>query len=201
VRITINEDTTFLIADELGNIPEGAELGLYQDDTRFLSRYELRLNDELPLALAARPTDHYAATNVMTNPALAGVAPGDLIVIRQRFVGHGMHEDLDITNHGDTEAALTLGLLLDADFAHIFEVKHANSVEKEAIRREGEFRVEVAHDCDSLRFEYQRGDFRRCLVVGFFSAPARRPSRLPAARSGRPERNGFDCVSPRRLST
>ena len=65
MRITINEDTTFLISDEFGNIPEGAELGLYQDDTRFLSRYELSLNDEMPLSLAARPTDYYVATNVM----------------------------------------------------------------------------------------------------------------------------------------
>src|SRR4051812_2211507 len=125
----------------------------------------------MPLSLAARATDYYAATNVMTNPALAGVPPGVLSIVRQRFVGHGMHEDLDITNHGDAEAAFTVGLLLDADFAHIFEVKQAISVEKEQIRREGEFRVEVAHECDSLRFSYERGDFRRRLVIGFSVPP------------------------------
>src|SRR5437764_10803164 len=103
--MTINEDTTFLITDELGNVPEGAELGLYEDDTRFLSRYQLTLNGEVPLPLAARATDYYAATSVMTNPALSGVLPGVLSVVRQRFVGRGMHDDLDITNHGDTEAA------------------------------------------------------------------------------------------------
>ena len=111
MHITINEDTTFLIHDEFGNVLEGAELGLYQEDTRFLSRYELSLNGEMPLSLAARATDYYAATNVMTNPALAGVPPGVLSIVRQRFVGHGMHEDLDITNHGDAEAAFTAGAL------------------------------------------------------------------------------------------
>jgi hypothetical protein len=53
--------------------------------------------------LAARTTDPYAATNVLTNPALAGVPHGVLSIVRERFVGHGMHEDLDITDHGDSE--------------------------------------------------------------------------------------------------
>jgi hypothetical protein len=44
LRITINEDTTFLITDELGNVPEGAELGLYHEDTRFLCGYWLTLD-------------------------------------------------------------------------------------------------------------------------------------------------------------
>jgi glycogen debranching enzyme len=171
VRITINEDTTFLIADELGNVPEGAELGLYQDDTRFVSHYELCLNGEPPLGLAARATDYYAATHVLTNPPLHGMERNVLSIVRQRLVGRGMHEDLDIVNHGDREAAFTLELRIDADFAHIFDVKREISVEKEAIRRVGDFSLDRARDGNSLRFRYQRGDLRRCLIVGFSEPP------------------------------
>jgi hypothetical protein len=40
MRLTSNEDTTFRISDELGNVPVGTEPGLYQDDTRFLCHDE-----------------------------------------------------------------------------------------------------------------------------------------------------------------
>lgn len=95
--------------------------------------------------LAARPTDYYAATSVMTNPGLSGVLPGVLSIVRQRFVGRGMHDD----------------------------------IEKENVRRDGDYRVEVAHECDSLRFRYQRGDFMRRLVVWVLYAARREGRTLP----------------------
>ncbi len=185
MRITINEDTTFLITDELGNVPEGAELGLYHEDTRFLCQYRLTLDGQLPLPLAAQATDYYVATHCLTNPALETVPRGQLSIIRQRFVGQGMHEDLDITNYGDSAATFTLALRLDTDFAHIFDVKHNINVQKEAIRREGVFGREVLQQCHTLCFRYQRGDFLRRLVVGF---------------SARPEIGDGSCRFPLRLA-
>jgi glycogen debranching enzyme len=91
--------------------------------------------------------------------------------MRQRFVSQGMHEDLDITNYGDSEATFTLALRVDADFAHIFDVKHNTNVQKETIRREGTFSREVLQRCHTLCFRYQRGDFLRRLVVGFSALP------------------------------
>jgi len=171
VRMTINEDTTFLVSDELGDVPAGAELGLYQDDTRFLSRYELRLDGHLPLHLAARAIDHYAASHILTNPALTRAPRGELSIIRQRFVGHGMHEDLDLVNHGDRGAQFILDLRVDADFAHIFDVKQAIDVPDEAIHREGELTREQSAAGDRIHVRYRRGDLRRHLVV-CFSAPS-----------------------------
>jgi N-terminal domain of (some) glycogen debranching enzymes len=69
VQLVINKDATFLIADESGNIPDGADFGLYLDDTRFLQRHELTLDDQPPVPLGARATDHSSATHFLTNPA------------------------------------------------------------------------------------------------------------------------------------
>lgn len=172
MAITINQDTTFLICDEVGNIPQGAELGLYHHDSRFLSRYELTLDDQAPLLLAARPTHHYAAAHFLTNPALSRVPRGLLGLVRRRLIGQGLHEDLDVTNHGDEEAVFNLELRFDADFAHIFEVKRDIHVAKEETQREGDFGLSLNDEGRSLRFQYQRGDLVQRLIVNFSERPS-----------------------------
>ncbi|MDQ4079114.1 MAG: hypothetical protein M3220_23075, partial [Chloroflexota bacterium] len=171
MRITINEDTTFLITDDMGNVPEGAELGLYHQDTRFLCLYELTLDGQPPLVLTAQATDYYAAAHLLTNPALPRVPRGLLGIIRRRLVGQGMHEDLDITNHGDCETAFTLELRFDADFAHIFEIKRDIEVQKETIRRKGSFSLEIEEEGRSIQFRYERGQLLRRLVVNLSVRP------------------------------
>lgn len=171
MAITINENTTFLISDELGNVTEGAELGLYHEDTRFLCLYELTLDDQPPLLLAARAIDYYAALHFLTNPALPAVRRGLLGIVRRRLVGRGMHEDLWISNYGDQQASFSVELRFDADFAHIFEVKRQREVRKEAVRSEGTFTVETAEEGRSLRFRYERGDLLRRLVVNLSQQP------------------------------
>ncbi|TMD16791.1 MAG: hypothetical protein E6I96_03605 [Chloroflexi bacterium] len=44
--VKINHGATFLVTDQRGAIPHGSEgeYGLYDSDTRFVSRHELRLN-------------------------------------------------------------------------------------------------------------------------------------------------------------
>jgi hypothetical protein len=123
MQLVINKDTTFLVTDELGNVPAGAEYGLYHEDTRFLCRYELTLDGQAPLPLSARATDHSAAVHFLTNPALPAVPRGVLTIVRRRLIGTGMWEDLEITNHWDEDAAFSLELQFGADFAHIIAVR------------------------------------------------------------------------------
>ena len=42
--VTINQSTTFLVTREDGTIEAGGELGLFAQDTRFLSHYEIGIN-------------------------------------------------------------------------------------------------------------------------------------------------------------
>ena len=45
------------------------------------------------------------------------------MLFRRRYVGRGMREDLEIENFGEEAAFCSIELLVDADFADLFEVK------------------------------------------------------------------------------
>ena len=51
-----------------------------------------------PEPLAARTVDAYSARFVLRLP-WSGRGESPLIAVRNRFVGDGLHEDLDITNY------------------------------------------------------------------------------------------------------
>ena len=52
-------------------------------------------------------------------------AESDLVVLRRRHVGDGMRERLEVRNYGSRTAHCTVELLVDADFADVFEVKES----------------------------------------------------------------------------
>jgi len=49
MAVTINEGTTFLISDDLGDVPEEGAFGLFSEDTRFLRMYRLLLDGQPPV--------------------------------------------------------------------------------------------------------------------------------------------------------
>jgi glycogen debranching enzyme len=127
VQITINEDTSFFIVDELGDASAGNEQGLYYEDTRFLSVYQLRLDGHELRPLTARTLEHYHAVHLLSNPVGEKLAPESLTIARHRLVGQGLHEDLEVTSHLDEPLVLVLELRVAADFLHIFQVRgHSN---------------------------------------------------------------------------
>ena len=129
MQITINEDTSFFIADELGDATAGNEQGFYFEDTRFLSGYQLRLNDHALRLLTARTLEHYHAVHLLSNPVGDKLAPESLTIARHRLVGRGLHEDLEVTSHLDEPLVLVLELRVAADFLHIFQVRGHSSDE------------------------------------------------------------------------
>ena len=169
--ITINHNTTFVISDDLGNIPECKEFGLYYQDTRYLCRFELKIDGQIPVPLAARATDHYAADYFLTNPALPSIPRGQLSIVRRRRVDNGMREDLRITNHGNSRATFTLEIDVNADFAHIFEVK--SSVEAQALpsRPGTALSADVRRSGSQLCYRCERNDQRRQALVELTAPP------------------------------
>jgi glycogen debranching enzyme len=123
VQITINEDTSFFIADELGDATAGNEQGFYYGDRRFLSIYQLRLNGRRLRPLAVHTLEHYHAIHLLSNPVGEALLPESLTLVRHRLVGHGLHEDLELTSHLDEPIVLLLDLRVAADFLHIFQVR------------------------------------------------------------------------------
>ena len=66
---TLKHSTVFLLSDQFGDIhPDSRGLGLYQDDTRILSRLELRLNGRRPALLQTEAMGSHRGTIHLANP-------------------------------------------------------------------------------------------------------------------------------------
>ena len=130
--IVINEGTTFMVTDSMGNVPRGTPLGLFRSDTRYLNKYVLRINgrDMIPLSFTRRG---YIANISLTNPELPGgdgagvpggaVPEGTLHILRTMFISTNFYEKLFVKNTNSFPVKLKLGLSYDTDFRDIFEVK------------------------------------------------------------------------------
>ncbi|MFO7274441.1 MAG: amylo-alpha-1,6-glucosidase [Bacillota bacterium] len=127
----IKEDDTFLLTDERGDIPAGGPggLGLYTRDTRFLSRFELRINGAPPLVLRSESDRNYAARILLLNPPETGGGPhglarDSLTLERVRAISRGvLYERLTVTNHHRSGQVVEVVYEVDADFADMFVVR------------------------------------------------------------------------------
>ncbi|HEY8393216.1 MAG TPA: amylo-alpha-1,6-glucosidase [Thermaerobacter sp.] len=130
VRV-IKEDDLFLLTDERGDIPAGHRggMGLYRRDTRFLSRFELRVNGEPPVVLQSEADRNYAARILLMNPPETGGGPHGLardsiILERERAIYQGvLYERLTVTNHHRSDQVVEVTYHFDADFADMFIVR------------------------------------------------------------------------------
>jgi glycogen debranching enzyme len=134
--VTLVEGVTFCICGRTGDIGPGAEQGLIFRDTRFISRFQLTV-DGYPLdPLGVMIQAPYAGVFVTRRLPRAGTADSTLMVIRHRYVGNGMREDIVVRNLGVETAAVRLVLEVDADFAGLFEVKEGRAKKREGIERD-----------------------------------------------------------------
>ena len=109
------------------------EQGVYFDDTRFLSRLELRVGGRRPLLLSStvkKENDLLAVD--LSNPDLKEssgsltLARGELHVFRSTFLWNGVcYMRLRISSFSRDPFEVDLRLDLDADFVDIFEVRGA----------------------------------------------------------------------------
>jgi len=114
--ITLLEGTDFCLSDRNGDICSNRPHGLFLLDSRFLSRFELRIDSKQIEGLGASVDTPASAT-------FMGRIDASLIVLRRRSIGRGLTETIEVRNHDLTARAITVTLMVDADFADLFEVK------------------------------------------------------------------------------
>jgi glycogen debranching enzyme len=127
---TLKHGDTFAVFDQYGDIALDPE-GLFHDDTRFLSRLALRLNDQRPLLLSSNVRDDNAVLSIdLTNPDFflddgKILLPRDTIHIHKvRFLWNGaLHERIGIRNYGLHDHAVSVRIIFGADFVDLFEVR------------------------------------------------------------------------------
>ncbi|MGE5616682.1 MAG: glycogen debranching N-terminal domain-containing protein [Bacillota bacterium] len=123
---------SFALFDRHGDMPRASsgEHGFYHQGTRFLSRYELRLNGHRPLVLnSSVRRDNCLLIVDATNPddfesGEARLLKGTLHFARNWILWNGAcHERLEIGNYGATPVSFDLSIEFANDFVDIFEVR------------------------------------------------------------------------------
>jgi glycogen debranching enzyme len=176
--LIINHGTTFAVTDLQGEIASGSEQGMFHDDTRFVSSYRIFTNGERCVLLTSGTPTYYLARVHMMNRAFAtedgDVAQGTLGIVLTRAVSDGIHEDVDVTNHGIQPVRFNLELAIRSDFADLFEVKAHRFV------RRGRIVTELREDGSEVRTSYTNRDFQRELCQRFSNSAS-----LPVYANGR----------------
>jgi glycogen debranching enzyme len=131
-RYKLKHNDTFVVLDSHGDI--GAALGepdgVFNNDTRFLSRLELHVDGQPTLLLGSRVRDdNTLLTADLTNPDIFHdgrivLSKDSIHVVRTSFVWDDtFYTRFGIRNYGDRPVDLTLDLWFANDFADLFEVR------------------------------------------------------------------------------
>ena len=122
---------TFFVSDRSGNLmPPGApHVGLFREDTRYLSQMELLVNGHPPVVLSANTEGAYASRIELT---VKGSLPGEGLDIpintvfahrEQILEKEGFADTLQFQNFHSERAHLSVEIAYAADFMDIFQVR------------------------------------------------------------------------------
>lgn len=167
-----------LVCELDGTIPFPSEKGMYLNHTRIISDWSLYADGERWDLLSGSATGHDRSSVHLTNRKLAtadGPAPARTLgMVLTSTIDGGLHEDIDIANHGSELVRFNLEIGLRCDFADMFEVKGGKAI------RRGEVASEWHAKEQRLETGYINGNFRR---YGFTKEAARIAHDLSAAAS------------------
>jgi glycogen debranching enzyme len=189
----LKQGNMFAVFDRFGDIDTfgTGELGLYYQDTRFLSRLTLKLGKDRPLLLSSTVREDNAVLAVdATNPDFwrdseITIPRGTIHIYRSKVLwDKACHERLRIHNYGRAGVDFILSIEFAADFADIFELRGTNRVQHGRLME-----PEVNKDGLLLAYEGLDRRFRRTRIV-FDPLPTRLsksavnfPTRLEPGRS------------------
>lgn len=155
--ITLVDAADFCLSTTNGDIRRGTPHGLFLLDSRFLCQLELRVDGRVVEGLGSSVDEPSAATYF-------GRVDTALVVLRRRQLHRGLVEEIVVRNYGLIERQLTVSLAVDADFAHLFEVK------ENRVRRRGWYGQDV-HD-GSIHLGHRVGDHVREARISLTGDPS-----------------------------
>ena len=174
-RHTLKHADTFAVLDSFGDIgaSAGGPDGLFDHDTRYLSRFEMLLAGAQPLLLGSGVRDDNLTFTVdLTNPDIYRdgrivLAKDTVHVVRTTYLwGGAAHQRVHVANHGADHAAFTLGFVFGCDFSDLFEAR--------GMRRDARGTTTEQVEGDRVAFAYTGLDgVERRAVLRFQPAPRR----------------------------
>jgi glycogen debranching enzyme len=121
--VTTVEGSSFCISAGNGDLDPELAHGVFYQDTRILSRWNLLVNNNVVEALSAVTPEPYWAIFTGRVPQTDGAADRPMVMERDRQVGDGIRETLTLRNYSSEPASCSIKVAVEADFADLFEVK------------------------------------------------------------------------------
>jgi glycogen debranching enzyme len=175
----LKHDDLFAVFDARGDFhgalhavgPSMGADGLFQDDTRILSKLVLRLQGEMPELLSGDiGRDNVVFTAHLTNPHIRDrrnrlVPQGEIYLLRRRLLWQRkLYEALLVKSYSAEPIVFDLTLDADADFRDVFEIRGMTRA------RRGEARQPCSEgNCLTLSYRGLDGQVRTTAIT--FSAP------------------------------
>ncbi len=193
----ISQGRTILVAGRDGFLTGDNGQGLFVHQTRLLSRYRCLVDGTPPDPVALANVAQHSWLGYYVVPVSAGRSRGEtatpssehVVEVRlSRFVGEGLHEDVDLTNFTQQPVRLELVLEVEADFADQKEVKEKRRQRgtlEQAWRQAGSAAWELAVDYRaSHRYDHQ-GNRGTARIHRGFTFRVERASSPPSYHDGR----------------
>ena len=162
-QIAIHQAMTVLVSESDGQINWPSDKGLYFFDTRLISAWSVYANGTEWDLINGGAISFDAARIFLTNKAFLtedGAIPRQTIAFSIcRAIDQGLHEDLDITNHGQKPVRFNLEIAIRSDFADVFDVKSKRDI------RRGHIATDWSEARQTLRTTYHNADFSRSVAV------------------------------------
>jgi glycogen debranching enzyme len=156
-HLSVLDGSTFVVGDRLGDVraDEGREHGFFCEDTRFISRFVLRVG-EAPLELLSLDQNRHFDAQFVLTPSVGPEDQAACSIVRRRLIDRIWTEEITVINHLHEPSDIRVALEVGADFADLFEVKDGAIAERH---------VDTLDDEGRLTFSYSRDDFRRSITI------------------------------------
>ena len=128
--ITIVEGSAFCVSAANGDILPEFPHGVFFRDTRLVSRWILLIDGNPVEPLASSTPRPYQTVLVGRAGHIPGRADTLLIVERDRRVDHGVREEITLRSYAREPMSFRVELVLETDFADIFEVKEGRATRR-----------------------------------------------------------------------
>lgn len=124
-RLVIKNGKHFLVLDTQGMMSGSGSggFGLYADDTRYLSTWQVKLDGKAPKMLSANTKEGFAGKFIYSNLKGPSATEGTVLLQRELTLRNGMHERISLTNYSTDKQSVELTVDYGADFADMFEVR------------------------------------------------------------------------------
>src|SRR5215468_297808 len=166
-NLQVSRGRTVLVTDRNGFVCGHGGEALFVHQARLLSRWEYHINGTSPVAVALSSVQKHSWLGyyILQAPGVDAGPPdegsGGMVAMSEqtlemkvsRFVGEGLHEDIDLTNYTLQPITLDLEVLFDADFVSPSELKNGKRLQRGELH--SEWHGEVAPGCWEYSFDYR----------------------------------------------